>query len=106
MPAASLSQQGPQAQGLPSPPPNGNLFDGKIPLVVFEEGDSLLLLLQLAADAVEFDYDVGKVEMENLLFLESVEYQDLSPKQALLDFEQLTGIRVVVDSAQRKIRLR
>ena len=84
---------------------NENLFGLEIPLLVFEEGDPLQLLLQFAADAVEFDLEEIDSELKLPGFLESIEYTNLTPRQALLDFEQLSGVRVVVDSDRRRIRL-
>jgi len=91
--------------GLLSIPESNNLFDVTIPLITFQEKDSLRLLLELAADAVEFDLETVDEKLKLRDFKEPVEYRDLSPRQALLNFEQLSGIRVIVDSDQRRIRL-
>ena len=86
-------------------PESGNLFDLKIPLVAFEKDDTHRQLLEFAVDAVQFDLQQADREPKWRDFPESIEYRDLTPRQALLDFEQLTGVRVIVDSEQRFIRL-
>jgi hypothetical protein len=94
-----------EVPGLKTDPENGNLFDLEVPLMVFEEGDSIRLLLEFAADAVEFDLEELDEELELPDFQESIDRTNLTPKQALLDFEQLSRIRVVVDSERKSIRL-
>lgn len=95
-----------EVAGMQTDPESDNLFDVKIPLIVFEESDSLRLLLEFAVDAVEFDLqEADDRKLKLPAFRESIEYRDVTPRQALLNFEQMSGVRVLVDSDQRRIRL-
>jgi len=98
-----------EVDGMLPLPENGNLFDLEIPQIAFQKNESLRRLLQFAADAVLFDLDLGeaggKGKSKLPEFREAAEYQNLTPRQALLKFEQLAGIRVVVDSQERRIML-